>query len=102
MRNLLRTLGALVLLSACSSIPEPSPEQLKSADYGEKPSEEEVMTAIRRWMSDPTFGLENPASLDVRNLQLHKTYIRTSEGILFGFLACFEWDARKSRGGYGG
>ena len=93
---------AITCLSACASTPPPTADEISAAYYGAQPSEQEVLDGIRNWMTDPSFGLENPASLDIRNLQLHKTYIRTSVGNIFGYLACFEWDARKAKGGYGG
>ena len=89
-------------LVACAATPTPSPETLASAYYGEPPTEEEVLTGIRNWMSSSTYGLESPGSLQIRNLELSKNYIRTSAGNVFGYLACYEWDAKQGLRGYGG
>ena len=89
-------------LASCASVPPPTQQELAGADYGERPTEEEVLNGIRNWMTSNTFGLENPGSLKLRNLELQQNYISTSAGNVFGYLACFEWDAKQRLRGYSG
>ena len=97
----------VLLLTACQT-PPPKPEVIKSANYGMKPSKEQMVAAAKQYMSkrlfDPysaMYSCSTPVKSWITagagsegNVQYNKTY--------FGYSSACTINARNRLGGYTG
>ena len=106
--NIERTISACLLVSllaACGTAP-PKPEEVRAADYGSKPSTEEMVSAVKNYASktliDPYSAMYS-CSMPVKswiiggsgsegNVQMGKTY--------YGYASVCAINAKNKFGGY--
>jgi hypothetical protein len=92
-----------LVIGACASPPPPPTEQeLEAAYYGSEPTLDEVRSSVRYWMTSEAYGLKYPDTLKGRNVKVWRTYVSMDGRYEYGYLYCFEWDAKTSFDEYNG
>lgn len=102
----LATALSSALLMACAT-PRPSVEEVSRADYGSRPTDEQVVALVSQYMSDK---LVDPYSAQYACSPAHKAWITGSSfhnvkfggRVTYGYVANCNINAKNRMGGYSG